>query len=273
MTETTKLKSVDHYGAHYGSFDSELLAEVRREAFGEDIGQTGWLTVSEQDLFIDWLGLSEEDHLLDIACGSGRPSLRIAETTGCKVTGIDLHDDAVFNAITYAKHRGLENRTHFQVANAADPLGFSDDQFDALMCIDAVNHLPNRIEVLKEWHRVIKCGGCLLFTDPIIVTGPLTNEEIAIRASIGAFLFVPDGTDEQMLEDAGFAITRVEDRTDNMAQNARGWLDARTKRESALREVEGDNAFDGQQVFLDTAACLAEEKRLSRKVFVAQKIS
>ena len=98
--------------------------------------------------------------------------------------------------------------------------------------------------MLKEWHRVIKCGGCLLFTDPIIVTGPLTNEEIAIRASIGAFLFVPDGTDEQLLEDAGFAITRVED----------------------------DNAFDGQQVFLDTAACLAEEKRLSRKVFVAQKV-
>jgi hypothetical protein len=115
-------------------------------------------------------------------------------------------------------------------------------------------------------------GGRLLFTDPIIVTGPLTNDEIAIRASIGVFLFVPDGTDEQMLEDAGFAISRVEDRTDNMARNARGWLDARAKRESALREVEGDNAFDGTQVFLDTAACLAEEKRLSRKVFVAQKI-
>ena len=91
MTEKSRSMSVDHYGAQYGSFDSELLAEVRREAFGEDIGQTGWLTVSEQDLFIDWLGLSEEDHLLDIACGSGRPSLQIAETTGCKVTGIDLH--------------------------------------------------------------------------------------------------------------------------------------------------------------------------------------
>jgi ubiquinone/menaquinone biosynthesis C-methylase UbiE len=271
MTETSKSKPVDHYGAQYGSFDSALLAEVRSEAFGEDIGQTGWLTSSEQDLFIDWLDLSENDHLLDIACGSGRPTIRMSETTGCTVTGIDLHDDAVTNASAYAKQRGLEARTNFQAGNAAEPLGFPDDQFDALMCIDAINHLPDRIEVLKEWYRVLKPGGRLLFTDPIIVTGPITNDEIAIRASIGVFLFVPDGTDEQMLQATGFAIERVADRTENMAQNARGWLDARAKREAALRKTEGDDAFDGQQIFFDTAACLAEERRLSRKVFLARK--
>ena len=197
--------------------------------------------------------------------------MRIAENTGCHVTGIDLHDDAVLNAIAYAKKRGLEARTSFRAGNAAKPLDFADDRFDALMCIDAINHLPNRLEVLEEWHRVLKPGGRLLFTDPTIVTGPLTNDEISIRASIGLFLFVPDGTDEQMLESAGFAIERVADRTENMARNARGWLEARAKRESALRKIEGDDAFDGQQVFFDTAACLAEERRLSRKVFVARK--
>jgi len=271
MTEISKSNPVDHYGAQYGNFDSDLLAEVRREAFGQDIGQTGWLTASEQDLFIDWLGLSEKDHLLDIACGSGRPTIRLAEATGCKATGIDLHDDAILNAIAYAKKQGLAARTNFQAGNAAESLDFPDNEFDALMCIDAINHLPDRIGVLKEWHRVLKPGGRLLFTDPIIVTGPLTNDEIAIRASIGVFLFVPDGTDERMLEAAGFAIERVADRTENMALNARGWLNARAIRESALRRIEGDEVFDGQQIFFDTAACLAEEKRLSRKVFVARK--
>lgn len=271
MSETSNSKPVDHYGAQYGSFDSDLLAEVRREAFGQDIGQNGWLTASEQDLFIDWLGLSEKDHLLDIACGSGRPTIRIAEATGCTVSGIDLHDDAVLNATAYAKQKGLQSRASFQSGNAAERLRFSDDQFDVLMCIDAINHLPDRIMVLREWHRVLKPGGRLLFTDPIIVTGPLTNDEIAIRASIGVFVFVPDGTDEQMLRATGFAIERVADRTTNMAQNARNWFDARAKREAALREIEGDAAFDGQQVFFETAACLAEERRLSRKVFVARK--
>ena len=40
----------------------------------------------------------------------------------------------------------------------------------------------------------------------------------AIRASIGVLPFVPDGTDEQLLQDVGFAIERVENRMDNMAR-------------------------------------------------------
>lgn len=271
MNDKKNAPGVDHYGAQFRSFDTDLLAEVRREAFGEDVGQNGWLTVDEQDLFIDWLGLSESDRLLDIACGSGGPTLRIAKIAGCEVTGIDLHEDAIANATSYAEQQGLAERASFQVADGAHALDFDSARFDVLMCIDAINHLPDRARVLEEWHRVLKPGGRLLFTDPIVVTGPLTNDEITIRASIGVFLFVPDGTDERMLHDAGFAVERVEDRTPNMARNARGWLDARARHEAALRELEGDEAFDGQQVFLETAACLAEQKRLSRKVFVARK--
>jgi hypothetical protein len=37
---------VRHYDANYGNFQSELYAEIRREAFGEDIGQNSWLTAS-----------------------------------------------------------------------------------------------------------------------------------------------------------------------------------------------------------------------------------
>ena len=73
---------VDLYGASYRNFASALYAEIRREAFGEDIGQTGWLTAEEQDLFLAWLGLSPAARLLDVACGSGGPTLRIAEKTG-----------------------------------------------------------------------------------------------------------------------------------------------------------------------------------------------
>ena len=94
--------------------------------------------------------------------------------------------------------------------------------------------------VLGEWHRLLKPGGRLLFTDPIVLTGPVTNREVAIRASIGLFVFVPAGLDETMLEQAGFEVERVEDRTQNMAVNAAGWLDARAKRESDLRAIEGE---------------------------------
>ena len=52
-------QTVDHYGATYDRFASQVYAEIRAEAFGEDIGQTGWLTAPEQDLFLSWRQLSE----------------------------------------------------------------------------------------------------------------------------------------------------------------------------------------------------------------------
>src|SRR5690606_24991668 len=86
---------VRHYDAQYGQFTSELYAAIRRAAFGQDIGQNGWLTAEEHDLFIRWLDLSESSSLVDIACGSGGTTLRIARITGCRVEGLDLHEQGV----------------------------------------------------------------------------------------------------------------------------------------------------------------------------------
>jgi hypothetical protein len=32
---------------------------------------------------------------------------------------------------------------------------------------------------------ILKPGGRAIFTDPVVVTGPVTNEELAARSSIG----------------------------------------------------------------------------------------
>lgn len=273
MSEDRSGRRVDHYGAQYSNFEDRIVAEIRRDAFGQDIGQTGWLTADEQDMFIRWLALTDTHHLLDIACGSGQPTLNIAQKTGCRVTGVDLHDQAVLNARNHATSLGLTDRSDFRQADASKPLPFADSEFDVVMCIDAINHLPDRCHVFKEWRRILKPGGRVLFTDPIIVTGPITNEEISIRASIGFFLFVPPGTDNKLLEENGFAVERDEDRTENMAKNALGWLEAREKRSVDLRSIEGEDAFVGQQKFFETAARLASERRLSRRAYMARKIN
>jgi 2-polyprenyl-3-methyl-5-hydroxy-6-metoxy-1,4-benzoquinol methylase len=270
-TSSSSGKRVDLYGASYRNFAHDLYGEIRREAFGEDIGQTSWITAEEQDLFISWLGLSKASRLLDIACGSGKPSLRIAQKTGCHVSGVDLHEEGIASATANAREVGYEGRAHFYHANAAERLSFDDASFDAVTCIDAINHLPDRPLVLADWHRVLKPGGTVLFTDPIVLTGPMTNEEIAVRASIGLFVFVPRGLDETLLRQVGFEVERVEDRTPNMARNAAGWHAARESREAELRKIEGDDGFAGQQRFLATAARLAEEKRLSRFAILARK--
>jgi SAM-dependent methyltransferase len=263
--------TVDLYSASYGGFARDVYAEVRREAWGEEIGQNSWLTRAELERFAGDLRLDGSSRVLEIGCGSGGPALHLARSTGCEIVGVDLHADGVANATRMAEEAGLDARASFVRADASEALPFASGSFAALLCVDTVNHLRDRARVFEEWARVLAPGGRVLFTDPITVTGPLSSDEIAIRASIGYFLFVPPGEDEQLLCDAGLRPLAVEDATENMAAVAERWRLARAKRAGALREIEGEQTFDGQQRFLEVTARLASERRLSRFAFLAEK--
>jgi SAM-dependent methyltransferase len=272
MAEAAKQKSgAGHYDINYGNFESDLYSEIRREAFGEDIGQNSWLTVDEQDRFVQALALSPGKKLLDVACGAGGPALRIAGKTGCSLVGIDVHEQAIAAARCLAENQGLAPRTQFHLANASGHLPFPDCEFEAVTCIDAINHLPDRLAVVAEWARVLKPSGRLLFTDPITVTGPLSKDEIVVRSSAGFFLFVPADYDRRVLQDCGLRLLACEDVTDNMAQMAHRRRMARAAREDVLRRIESDEHYEQQQTFLKVAARIAIERRLSRFLYVAEK--
>src|SRR5258708_10540966 len=114
MGKSNSLPPSGHYSANYGNFQTELYAQIRHEAFGEDIGQNSWLTSDEQDRFLEWLELSPGKTLLDVACGAGGPALRIAATTGCSVVGIYGHEQAVTTAKALSAQRGLGERARIR---------------------------------------------------------------------------------------------------------------------------------------------------------------
>jgi cyclopropane fatty-acyl-phospholipid synthase-like methyltransferase len=272
MGKSSARPSAGHYNANYGNFQTDLYSQIRSEAFGEDIGQNSWLTSDEQDRFLEWLDLSSGKRLLDVACGAGGPALRIAAITGCSVVGIDVHEQAVTTASSLAAQRGLTERTEFRSTDATGPLPFPNASFDAITCIDAINHFSERPRIIAEWARLLKPGGQLLFTDPITMTGELTNAEIAVRSSAGFYLFVPHGYDERVIAHCGLTLLVCEDVTANIAKVAEARRTARASRSTALREIEGDQAYDGQQEFLAVAARVAREGRLSRFVYVSKKL-
>ena len=82
--------AVDLYGPAYGQFDTDLYAEVRAEAFGADIGQTGWLTASEMQAMID----------SSIATAIASPTSQYDEgmlyyALSCQIDGVCLHLDSL----------------------------------------------------------------------------------------------------------------------------------------------------------------------------------
>jgi cyclopropane fatty-acyl-phospholipid synthase-like methyltransferase len=263
-------EKVDLYNSTYGNFKEQVLAAVRQETYGEDIGQNSWVTTDEYDMFHGWLDLSAGDHILEVASGSGGPALYLAQKFKSRITGLDINEEGIKTANQHALEADMTD-VRFQLADVDQQLPFDDESFDAVMCIDSMNHFRNRPAYLREWRRVLKPGRRALFTDPVVITGPVSNEELAARSSIGYFLFVPLEATQKMIRDAGFQLLRCEDVTGNIERTSGRWHDSRQKHREDLIKIEGQERFDGLQKFLAMVHTLTSERRLSRFVFLVEK--
>lgn len=262
---------VDLFDSTYGHFAEPVLDRIRRETFGDDIGQNSWTTVDELDRFLDRLQLRAGARLLEVACGAGGLCLYAVRRHRCEATGIDANPHGIAAAVAMTAAAGFADRTRFQVADATAPLPFADATFDALLCIDSINHLPDRLAVLREWRRVLRPGARALFTDPVVITGPVTNDELARRSSIGRFVFVPPEATASMLEQAGLTLLAQIDVTANAAATSGRWHEARARHRDELLRIEGEQRFLGLQRFFATVHALTSERRLSRYAFLVER--
>ena len=262
---------VNLYDNVYADFASDAEFAVRHETYGEDLGQSSWLTAREWLEFADQLGIAQGTDVLEVGSGSGGPAVYLADKRGCRVTGVDVNAHGVRNAVALADARGLTDRVRFEAVDASRPLPFADESFDAIVSNDAMCHIANRAAVLRDWFRLLRPGGRALFTDAMVLTGPVSQEEIATRSSIGFYIFVPPGANEGMLRDAGFDVRAVQDVTSNAADVASRWHDARARHRDALVAREGATNFEGLQRFLKCVQALSVERRLSRFAYVAEK--
>jgi ubiquinone/menaquinone biosynthesis C-methylase UbiE len=97
--------------------------------------------------------------VLDIACGTGEPSITIANLlhgTG-EVVGVDLSGGPLVLAAQRAKQHGLSN-VRFQEADVHQ-LPFPDSSFDRITIRLGVMFFADLPQALREMHRVLKPGG------------------------------------------------------------------------------------------------------------------
>ena len=264
-------ETVDLYNNIYADFGSRAEAAVRQHAFGEDIGQSSWITAGEWLRFADLAHVRSDSHVLEVGSGSGGPAVYLAAARGCRMTGIDINEHGVRNGERLAVAKGVADLVTLTVADASRPLPFPPATFDAVLSNDAMCHLSNRLEVLTEWHRVLRPGGRMLFTDAMIVTGLVTQDELATRSSIGRYVFAPPGENERLISDAGFTLLSSEDVTAAGERIAQRWHDAREQYRDELVAREGAENFAGLQRFLDCVHRLSLERRLSRYCYLAEK--
>jgi len=266
-------QKVDLYDSAYGNYVSDTYRKVRIDTYGEDFGQTSWVTTEESNEIPQLLDLRHNSFVLELGCGSGGYALHLAEKVGCRIVGLDINALGVRNANQLALARGLGSTVRFEQCDASKNLSFDDDSFDAVFSNDVLCHLPGRPEVLGEMFRILKPGGRMLFSDALVVGGLLSNEEIATRSLIGFYVYSPPGENERFIEQAGFRLIRVTDTTESASRVAKQWHHAREKRKGKLIAAEGNINFEGLQRFLSCVHTLTGEKRLLRYLYFANKDS
>jgi len=275
MSQNNPASGDAFYSSQYTRIYGQLASEIRREAFGEDFGQESWRSPAEQTEIAALLGLGPGTRVLDVACGAGGPSLALVEKTGCSLVGIDIVPEGVSSATAEAVKRELGDRAKFVVLDGGEPLPFEDAAFDAIMCIDSIGHLPGRHSALRDWARLLKTGGRLVFTDPFVVTGALSKREIDGRcvliSNVANAFFVPPGFNESAVTSAGLVLLQSADRAAAAAEIAGRWHAARERRAKALRREEGEEWFERRQLMLNMTAHLASERRLTRFFYLAEK--
>lgn len=262
---------MDLYDNHYDRVNDEVYRSIRQATYGDDLGQASWITAEECQRFCTWLGIRAEHRVLEVACGSGGVATRIAEMTGAEVVGVDINAFAVRAAQRRAAPR-VRVPPEFLLADADRALPFPDQSFDFVFCNDSINHFRDRLQVLRDWRRLLRAGGRCLYTDPVVVTGLVSNAELAARSSIGFFLFSGPGANEALLARAGMRVLQSVDVTDGLVQTSSRWQAARQARRAALIDLESESKFDELQRFLEAVHALGEDRRLSRIAFLAQRL-
>jgi 2-polyprenyl-3-methyl-5-hydroxy-6-metoxy-1,4-benzoquinol methylase len=143
---------VNLYDGHYSQLAADLQSDVRRETYGEDLGQASWLTLDELRGWLPWLRLDATQKALEVACGSGGVTCRLARESGATCVGVDINAHGIEAASRLAERSGLSSQVSFQIVDANRRLPFPDESFDVVLCNDAINHLRDRVAVLQDWH-------------------------------------------------------------------------------------------------------------------------
>jgi 2-polyprenyl-3-methyl-5-hydroxy-6-metoxy-1,4-benzoquinol methylase len=116
------------------------------------------------------LQLRSGDRVLDAGCGAGRHVCEAFRIRGVDVVGIDLKwEDLCKTATTlylmHAQNGGGQGSCLISQADVAR-LPFKDGAFNAVICSEVLEHIPDSRTAVRELVRVLKPGGKLVISVP-----------------------------------------------------------------------------------------------------------
>lgn len=158
---------------------------------------------------LGWLAPQRDEHILDVGCGTGTLTEKIAEA-GAIVTGIDASAEMIVKA------KQAYNNIEFFVKDATD---FSfDKKFDAVFSNATFHWIKNQQQLLQRIYNSLKQDGRLVYEmgakhniESIhnALKNVLIDEGFKANTKIEVNYFASAGEQAIMLEKTGFTVANI----------------------------------------------------------------
>ncbi len=200
-------------------------------------------------------GIDADSTVLDVGAGLGGPARYLADSTGCKVTALELQDDLNEVAAALTRRCGLaHNIDHV----CADVLAWDapPDSHDTLVSWLALYHIEDHAALFAQFSKALKPGG-RIYVEDLFSLGEFTPDELqhVRRMLYGQNLprrdhYIAD------LEAAGFKNVTFTDMTEPWTGFCFERLEAYRTNRSRNVAVHGEQVVEALDEFYATVAGL-----------------
>jgi len=139
-------------------FNERSRAAYNAKADDYDNSREGEFTRGLQRMLLSQIRWTENQSILDVACGNGSLLAAINERKPIRGYGIDISERMIANAIT--KNPDMD----FRVAGC-EKIPFADNSMDNITVCAAYHHFPDTAAFAKEAERVLVSGGMVYVAD------------------------------------------------------------------------------------------------------------
>ena len=180
----------------------------------EDYDEQNSKTVSYFRRFTDAMEMSsipDDGRVLDICARTGNGTLYFAQH-GKVGSGVCIEVSESLSQVGKARldEAGISQVTWLRYTDYDLP--FDDQEFDAVLCFETVEHFSRPEKLVAELGRVTRTGGTLILTTPNVLWEPVHALAAIFRIhhSEGPHRFVRYRRLKRLIEAAGFSIDTAE---------------------------------------------------------------
>lgn len=203
---------------------------------------SGWIDQYWRRKAVQWAEVRPNDHVVDVACGTGDLSLAFARARPARVTGVDF----TYEMLPLARRKPAVGCPVEYVTGDAQCLPLPDGCCDVVSIAFGIRNVQDVSAALREFRRVLRPGGRVVVLEFAVPPNrliralysfysakvmPLTATWIS-RDRSGAYRYLPQSvetfvTPDQMtalLAEAGFGDVRARPLTFGTVVVYTGWV-------------------------------------------------